>query len=154
MKARLYRFSDLSQIIYLFRNTVHAINKQHYNEVQINTWAPENIDEKKWHQRLSENYSVVIEQNDMLLGFGELKNHEWIDTLYVHQDFQKQGVASLLLETLELQARKHHVMEIATEASITARSFFESKKYILVREQNKILRDIVFINYIMSKKIL
>ena len=46
MYIRNYQKSDLKDIIFLFRETVHNINSKDYTQEQVKIWAPENIDEK------------------------------------------------------------------------------------------------------------
>jgi putative acetyltransferase len=77
-----------------------------------------------------------------------------IDLLYVHSNFQRRGIASALLRKFETDAKSDGFSELITEASITARPFFESIGYQVEAEQVKIVRECEFINFKMKKELL
>lgn len=154
MIIRKYRSSDLEQILHLFYNTVHTINAKDYTKSQLDAWAVEYPDKCKWAESLSYNVSYVVELNKIIIGFGDLNDKRYIDRLFTHRDFQKIGVASKILETLEEEGKRLGYMEIYTEASITAKTFFESKGYSILLCQNKRHNGQIFINYIMKKEII
>jgi GNAT superfamily N-acetyltransferase len=52
--------------------------------------------------------------------------------MYVHPAHQDKGVASALLEPVESFARRHRLAQLSTEASITARPFFEHRGFRLI----------------------
>jgi putative acetyltransferase len=71
--------------------------------------------------------------------------------MYVHPRFQGNGVASALLSHLEYVARHLGIKELYTEASITARLFFERRGFELIAQQVVSTRRHSFINYRMQK---
>jgi len=60
----------------------------------------------------------------------------YLDRLYTHKDYQRQGIATALVIKLESEARKIRLSEIHTEASVTARPFFEIHGYEVMRAQS------------------
>jgi putative acetyltransferase len=77
-----------------------------------------------------------------------------LDRLYVHKDYQSQGIASALLHKLEQKARELGLHEMDTEASITAKPFFERHGYQLMMKQSVERRGVLLVNYRMSKKLM
>ena len=75
-------------------------------------------------------------EGEALLGFGDNDASGYLDRLYVHKDFQRQGVASALCGALERAVEGERTV---TCASITARPFFESRGYRLVRERRVVM---------------
>lgn len=146
--------SDIGACIKLFYDTIHAINTRDYSLEQVNTWAPDNIDinNQRW-QLLLENISFVAELNKELVGFIDMTCSGYLDRLYVHKDYQGKGIATVLLHQVEKSAREKEISEISTEASITAKPFFESRGFDCCVEQKKSINGIQFINYLMKKKI-
>ena len=71
--------------------------------------------------------------------------------LYCHKDWQRRGVGGALLARVETQARRLGVTRLYTEASITARPFFESRRFRLVAPQQVRRRGEVLTNYRMEK---
>jgi len=84
---------------------------------------------------------------------GTLLWEGYLDRLYVHKDFQRCGVRGRLLKVLESKARGLLIYKINTEASITAKPFFLAKGYLVEEEQIKIIRNISFVNFKMSKNL-
>lgn len=128
MEIRKYQESDILQIISLFYETVHTVNKQHYTQEQLDAWAPkeeETLKHKSWGASLYQNITYVAESKGSLVGFADMSGKGHLDRLYVHKDFQGQGVASALVNKLEQEARILGLLEMDTEASITAKPFFE-----------------------------
>lgn len=66
MKVREYYSDDCKEL--LFYETVHSINSADYTEIQLNAWAPKDIDYVKWDNRLSNNYSVVVDMDNIIVG--------------------------------------------------------------------------------------
>ncbi|MBR9746069.1 hypothetical protein CN268_05755 [Bacillus anthracis] len=63
-------------------------------------------------------------------------------------------MASALVDMLELGAKRLNFLEIITEASITAKSFFKHKGYHVICSQIIERKGIKLTNYRMAKKII
>lgn len=147
MIIREYKTSDCKELAELFYNTVHTVNAKHYTKEQLNVWATGKVDLKKWNKSLQENYSLVIIKNNIIIGFGDINKTGYLDRLYVHKNYQGQGVATILCNKLENSVHG----KITTHASITAKPFFENRGYKVIKEQEVKREGIVLINYIMEK---
>ena len=64
-------------------------------------------------------------------------------------EFQHRGIASMICDKLEKQAK----YKITVEASITAKGFFLKRGYAVVKEQTVFRREVALINYLMEKQI-
>jgi putative acetyltransferase len=58
-----------------------------------------------------------------------------LDLLYVHPEVQRQGVARALFDRVTSWAVSRGICHLHSEVSITARPFFESVGFRVVREQ-------------------
>lgn len=148
MYIREYRSEDCRCLTELFYNTVHTVNAKDYSEEQLNVWASGQVDLNKWDVSLSEHYSVVAVENDIIVGFGDMDQTGYLDRLYVHKDYQKKGIATAICDELENSV---HASEFVTHASITARPFFEKRGYKVVKEQQVERQGIFLTNYVMKK---
>ena len=92
--------------------------------------------------------TVVALDGETIVGFGDMDQTGYLDRLYVHQDYQGQGIASALCEQLETAVQGK---AIVTHASITARPFFEKRGYHVVREQQVERQGVLLTNYVMEK---
>lgn len=153
MYIRNYRPEDCKEITELFYETVHTVNRKDYTESQLNVWATENIDLECWNESLIKNFSIVACINDIIVGFGDISDSGYLDRLYVHKNYQNKGIATKIVNCLEKHVKKLGVNIINTEASITARKFFENKGYKVIRSQQVKRQDEFLKNFIMEKKI-
>ena len=150
MIIREYEPADCEHLAKLFYGTVHTINAKDYSQEQLNVWATDKIDLEVWNKSLSEHYSVVAVENDIIVGFGDIDKSGYLDRLYVHKDYQRQGIATAICNKLE-QAVK--VNKIITHASITAKPFFEQRNFKVVKEQQVKRNGIALTNYVMEKQV-
>ena len=60
MKVRKYRSEDCEKIAELFYNTVHSVNSADYTDIQVNAWAPKDMDLTEWNNRLSNNANIEL----------------------------------------------------------------------------------------------
>jgi len=71
-----------------------------------------------------------------------------LDRLYIHMDFQKQGIATTLVYEIESKAKEIDLYEISTEASITAKTYFERQGYQVIKSQIVELSNVPLIRMI------
>ena len=148
MLIREYQTSDCKEITELFYNTVHTVNANDYTKEQLSVWATGQVDLEKWNESLQEHFSVVVVDDEIIVGFGDIDNTGYLDRLFVHTDYQGKGIATTICNQLE-QAVKE---DITTHASITAKPFFEKRVYKIVKEQQVERQGIFLTNYVMIKE--
>lgn len=148
MFIREYSPADCKEVTELFYRTVHSVNAADYTGEQLDAWAPEQPDLEKWNQSLREHYSIVAIDGERITGFGDIDKTGYLDRLYVHRDYQRKGIASLICDQLEQAVAGN----IVTHASITARPFFEKRGYIVLKRQQVKRQGILLTNYVMEKK--
>lgn len=153
MTLRIYQSEDCKEIVELFYNTVHAINRRDYDPAQLDVWAPKEIDFSTWDKSLLQHYSIVCEKEGMIIGFGDMDDLGYLDRLYVHKDYQGCGVASKIVNELENYSKKNHIKCVTTDASITAKPFFEKRGYKVIQEQ-VVERKGQFLTNFKMKKVL
>ena len=153
MIVRRYREDDLESIVDLFTDTVRYVNIRDYSLEQVAAWAPQPPDLARWRERIASLILWVAESDSRIIGFCGLGADGHVDLLYVDYRFQRQGVARYLYQQVEAEARRCGICHLFTEASITARPFFESMGFGSLQEQRVELRGSVFQNYKMEKHI-
>lgn len=148
MHLRQYKPSDCKILAELFYDTIHKVNRKDYSLQQVNAWADGNINLQNWNKSFLSHYTVVAEIDDIIVGFGDIDHTGYLDRLYVHSDYQRQGIASALCNELE---RAVNTSKFSTHASITARKFFEKRGYKLIKEQQVQRHNVFLTNYVMEK---
>ena len=94
MIIRRYRPSDCGHMAELFYQTVHSVNAKDYTKEQLGVWATGQVDLDEWDRSFSAHYTVVAVREGVLAGFGDIDGTGYLDRLYVHKDYQRQGVAT------------------------------------------------------------
>lgn len=145
---RKYSSSDCKYLAELFYQTVHTVNAKDYTKEQLDVWATGCVDLEEWDKSFSEHYTVVAVENGVIAGFGDMDESGYLDRLYVHKDYQNQGIATAICDELEQSVRAD---KITIHASITAKPFFEHRGYKVVREQQVIRGGIPLTNFVMEK---
>ena len=150
MIIRQYTPKDCEDLVKLFYHTVHTINAKDYSQEQLNAWATDKIDLEVWNKSLSEHYTVVAVENNIIVGFGDIDKYGYLDRLFVHRDYLRRGIATAICNELE---RAVKVDKIITYASITAKPFFEQRGFNVVKEQQVERNGIALTNYVMEKQV-
>ncbi|HHU27901.1 TPA: GNAT family N-acetyltransferase [bacterium] len=150
MIIRKYRETDINEIAKLFYNTVHDVNRSDYSEEQLNAWASGNVNLESWNNSFLKNHTFVVEINGIITGFGDITTDGYLNMLYIHKNYQRQGIATAICNELE---KSINVNKISVHASITAKGFFEKKGYKVVKSQKVKRKGVYLKNYLMQKEI-
>jgi putative acetyltransferase len=123
---RDYQPADLPAVLTIFRRAVHEVACRDYSPEQLAAWAPPDIDQAAWAKRLAEGGVFVEERDGQLTGFIRIDDKGHIDLMFVHPDYQRQGVARRLFESARDWAIQAGLTRLTSDVSLTARRFFES----------------------------
>ena len=151
LRIRDFQPADLLEIMRLFHDTVHEINSRDYTAEQIDAWAPKIPDESSWLAKLRSTFAYVAEANGQIVGFANLERSGRIDCLYTHHMHQGMGIASRLLSEIETRARAIGARRLFTEASLTARPFYQRRGFRIVRENEVERLGVRLRNVIMER---
>jgi putative acetyltransferase len=151
LRVRQFRSDDVDTLIALFRDSVRVVARRDYTQEQVMAWAPDDVDRGAWRSRCGARETFVAEIGDSIVGFTELERDGHLDMMFVHPEHQGRGVASALLAHVESAARCLDLARIYTEASVTARPFFEHRGFCMIASQLIRIRGQEFPNYRMEK---
>lgn len=130
---RCYQETDLQPLVSLFTRCVHKSCGSFYTPDQLETWAPGQPDMEKWGKRFSTGETRVFEEKDTVAGFIRIGPAAHIDLLYVHSDFQRQGIAAALLDKVIDQSICRG-KNLTTFSSLAAQAFFSAQGFTVIRE--------------------
>ena len=139
MQLREYIPSDCAQLAELFYQTVHNVNAKDYTQEQL----------EAWDKSFRAHRTIIAVVNGEIVGFGDMDETGYLDRLYVHKDYQGQGIASAICDELERFATGK---TFTTHASITAKLFFQHRGYHVVRKQEVIRHGLALTNFVMEKQ--
>jgi putative acetyltransferase len=150
-RIRDYEVGDAPEITRLFYETVRSVNRADYSEEQVEAWAPSVPDPDEWNSRMASRQTLVAEEGSEVVGFAELEGDGHLDMLFLLEDAVGRGVGRRLYRAVEREALGSGLPRIFTEASITARPFFERQGFRVVREQTVSRRGVPMTNFAMEK---
>ena len=153
IQLRPFRSEDAEPCLDLFHETVHRVNIRDYTEEQIDAWAPTDYDHESWASRFNNRFAYVACDGKVIVGFSDMTRDGHLDRLFVSADHQGQGIARLLVERLLDDAMSAGTSKITTEASITAKPFFERMGFEVVREQSVNCRGVCLTNFRMRREL-
>jgi putative acetyltransferase len=148
---RPYGPADLDAVIDIFLRAIREIAVKDYSQARIDAWAQVNRDGFSKRQLSRPTWIAYVDQNSA--GFTDLEPDGHLDMMYVHPAYQKLGVAKALLATVENAACRQALSRIFTEASITARPFFERNGFRIIAAQTVEKRGQTLKNFRMEKLI-
>jgi putative acetyltransferase len=151
IEIRLFEARDTAQIAQLFHETVREINVRDYSSSQVSAWAPDDIYFRNWVEVCSSGFTYVADDEGAIAGFGELEPNGHIDCFYCHKNYRRCGVGRQIYQAIEAKAVELSVSQLFTEASITAKPFFQRMGFSVVKKQEVTHRGETFINYAMEK---
>ncbi|WP_185154360.1 GNAT family N-acetyltransferase [Fulvivirga sp. M361] len=136
---------DISEIQGLIAGTIESTCKDDYDRKQLDVWVSSIKNKRRWNSVLEKQFALVATADDKIVGFASLENGEYLDFLYVHKDYLRQGIANKLYEELKTESERLGHNTMTSNVSKTARSFFECKGFKVIHE-NKHVIDAVEIN--------
>ena len=142
---RAYTSTDLEPIVDLFTQTVHIVSSSYYSPEEVEAWAPSQPDMAEWIRFFDERYTLVMESEDGITGFGCLnEDGTTIDMLFTHDEHQNVGIGSTILEALEKEAIQRGCMEVRLTTSATAWAFYQKRGYQYSHSEKKTYGQVVF----------
>jgi putative acetyltransferase len=152
IQIRNYHEQDARALADIYFNTIHTINAQDYTKEQRDVWAPStSLELEGWQKKWAQIPPLVAIVGDVIVGFTEFEDNGHIDCFYCHHEWIGKGVGSALMRAIETQAFDKGIDRIYAEVSITAKPFFESKGFEVVRQQSIQRKGIELTNFVMEK---
>lgn len=133
INIRAYETEDLDKILAVFRRSIREIASADYAPAQIEAWS--RVDRAAWAEQWAELRRWVAWAGDRAAGFVDLGRGGHLDKLYVDPDHRRRGVARALLKRARTEAIIQGVDLLHTEASLTARPFFETEGFRVAAEE-------------------
>jgi putative acetyltransferase len=155
MKLKIQRgdLTDLEEIQKLFQETVTSICRKDYDEAQIEAWISSAKNHERWFNLIKDQYFIVAKSDGQIVGFASLYKGNYIDVLFVHKDFQRMGIARQLYAELEKEAKRLNSLVLTSDVSKTAKAFFESHNFTVLKKQIQVRQQVKIVNYKMQKEL-
>ncbi|NSL85413.1 GNAT family N-acetyltransferase [Chitinophaga sp. Mgbs1] len=152
MYIRKATVQDVAQLKSLYQGVIRAVNSRDYNEAQVAVWAARGERTESLIRRIHEQHFFVTETPDRIItGFASIDNTGELDMLFVHKDYQRRGIATLLMQQILAVARQLQLPTLTSYVSITAKPFFEKMGFRVITPQTMELDGVEISNFEMQK---
>ena len=142
---------EYDDVVKLITQTVHTVCKNDYTKEELDAWAPENFDIRKFRNNLIACLNLAAFEKGRLVGFISMERSGYINRLYTHKDFLRCGIATALLERAEVWAKEKGIYELSLDSSKTAEGFYLNRGFKKSGVSVMNHRNVVFRNTIMKK---
>jgi len=106
---------------------------------------------ERWQKRFEEYITLVAEIDTIIVGFADMTKAGYLDHLYVHKEYQAQGVAYALFKHLETIAQENGLTKITTHASINAMPLARRVGFVIVKKETISRHGVAIDRYDMEK---
>lgn len=149
-KLREARTEEIPLIKILFSETILTTGKNDYSSKQLKVWSTiEN--EEYWNNLIMENRTIIALKNNEVIGYSILMTPNYLNHLFVHKNYIRKGIASCLLEDVINFLQENGKNKLYTDASITAKPFFEKFGFKQTKENSVIKNGESLTNFTMVK---
>ena len=133
-----------------FAATRESIARDYHPDL-IERWAPQDQDMSEWADRLARKKPFVAALDEQIVGMAEIEEDGFIDYFYVHPQWQGRGIGKALLAAVESEAARFGVGLIYADVSITAKSFFLLRGFLVTEVKSNVILGHPAPNFRMQK---
>lgn len=144
--------ADLPELANVYRASVNELASRDYDAAQRQAWQAQ-ADDAAFIERLAEGVTIVADHHGTPVAFAQLHPANHLCMMYVDPEWAGLGIATLLYQYLEDEARILGSSELTTDASHTAKRFFESVGFKTLEEEVVVLDGVSLARTKMEKKL-
>ncbi len=144
---------EYEEVIELIYGSVHSVCNGDYTEAELSAWAPQKFDTNKFRSALDGCFNIVMIEKRKIIGFLSMEQDGYINRVYTHKDFLRQGIATQLMLKAESYAKDHGVYELKLDSSKTAENFYLKMGFTECGISTNECNGVVFRNKTMIKNL-
>ena len=165
LKLIPYQKQYATQVSQLFHLAINAIDVDVYSKIEQQAWSCSPRSRYHWHKRLTRSKTWLMidsaQHQDgvpLCCGVINLETHfhsrGYIDSLYVHPDFQHQGIAAALLTELEAWAIAANIGSLSVDASKLSKPLFLAHGFKQRHRSYQEKRGQIIMGFLMCKPLI
>lgn len=151
VQVRAFRDDDPSALHDVFYSAIHGTASANYTQEQVDAWAPAEVDQASWAERMRGIAPFVAEEDGRIIGYADVQADGYVDHFFVAASAGRRGVGSALMRQIHAAAAERGIGALHSNVSITARPFFEKWGFVVETEQHPVARGVTMTNYLMRK---
>lgn len=149
ISIRDFAIGDEQEAWDVFYSSIHHVCSSHYTIEQVQAWAPADFDQSLWDAKIRSIKPFVAVLGGKIIGYADLQDDGKIDHFFVHGDHQAQGAGGRLMARIIKHGLGQH--RLYSEVSHTAKPFFESFGFKVLKVQEVNIRGAVLTNNFMER---
>lgn len=127
--------ADLPHLANVFRRAIDTLAARDYDDSQRQAWQA-SADEDAFLQALQQGVTIVADNEGTPVAFAQLHPADHLRMLYVDPEWAELGIATLLYQYLEDEARIIGSKHLDTASSLTAERFFKGMGFTAEAEES------------------
>lgn len=151
MHIRRFRAGEEVALFKVFHSAIHLIASRDYSQEQVYAWAPNDVSESLWAEKMQSISPFVAEIDGQAVGYADLQPSGYIDHFFVSGNYPRRGIGASLMGAIHQEASRLGVVELTSDVSLTAQPFFERFGFHIVEQRLPELRGVVIPNARMHK---
>lgn len=144
--------SEINRLNDVFVRAIEGSAKRDYNAAQITAWTSK-ANSTEFSAALTDGVTILAEHHDQPIAFAQLSPNDCIRMLYVDPEWASLGIATLMCQYLEDEARILGSKRLTTNASLTAKRFFESMGFKAEQEETVEINGVALNRTRMEKRL-
>lgn len=148
---RNFRPGDEAALFHVFFSAVHGLACRDYTPAQCQAWAPADLDQGLWAQRMRALKPFVAERGGEIVGYADLQAQGHVDHFYVSGQHPREGIGTRLIQHILAQADSRGLAELTAEVSLTAEPFFVLHGFHVLERRWPVRRGVVLANAWMRR---
>lgn len=127
--VRMARPEDLAMIRDIQLLSLRVLAAQDYSPLELRALLRSKSELRSWDE-----IHFVAEVLGQVVGFASLaKGRPWVNAMFVHPEFTRQGIATQLLGALEEEARRKRYRALWVMSSLTGEAFYRAVGFELLK---------------------
>ncbi len=139
--------SDLPLMQRLFYQTVTNYGSKIFTKDEIKIYSRLATNKIYWLNKFENAYIYNAKLNGEIIGSFSMSASGNIEYVFVHQNYQGQGIAKNLYRTIEEVARNSNITTLTTQINLLTRLFFENQGFDIVKNAVKVVGGEEVISY-------
>lgn len=153
MQLRRFQLADAPALFEVFYSAVHLVASRDYTAVQIQAWAPSDMDQGRWARYMQELRPFVVEDGEKIVGYADLQPNGYIDHFFVSGPHARSGIGSLLMRHILDEAAALGLDQLTSHVSRSAEPFFLHFGFEVIERREPVLRGVALQNALMRKSL-
>lgn len=177
MRIRRFRLGDEPALFQVFHSAIHLIAARDYTPAQIEAWAPADLDQGIWRDRMRGIRPFIAElagspsrtetddrarlpaavpapaSETIIVGYADVQESGYIDHFFVSGRHPRQGIGRALMARLHDEAAHLGLTELTSDVSRSAQPFFAHHGFEVVEQRYPERRGVVIPNALMRKRL-